>query len=291
MQHNTQNNNFRPSSQYQTNMSRQFGNLQQAFSNNQQIIERPDFANKGNVIHNNMADLLKDQKVVEYKIHIDSKDRDTSVNKSPFNFKVTFGENKSFKINRKFFNVKYVNVDCIILPKHVSIDVSRITSDLIYPTSSNIAADIVDSSNPLTKLTANKYIILKIEELGSQRIMGTSTLLDNNTFILCHERCMGLDCDVWRPIHGTIVFPSTQPLTISQLTIKLYDFMGNEIKLVDQNGNDIIKNNITGAGKNYINYVKDNYLNDSVVYTDNIEQMTVMMTFGVVENEMAINNC
>ncbi len=286
-----QNNKFRPTSQYQMNMSQQFGNIQQAFSNNNQIIERPDFTNRGNIIHNNMGDSLRDQKISEYKIHIDSRDRDTSVNKSPFNFKIPFGESKSFKIDKRFSNVKYVSVDSVILPKNVAIDVSRIGSTILYPAESRIADNIQTSINPLTKLPANKFLVLKIEELSNSKIMGTSPYLDSNTFILYYDKCMGLDGDLWKPIHSTIIYPTSQPFTISQMSIKLYDFMENEVKLVDQNGNDIIKNNITGTSKNYLNFVSDNYSSSSVVYTDRVEQMIVMMTIGVIENELTINNC
>lgn len=272
-------------------MSSQFGNINNAFNQNQTLIERPDFTNRGGIIHNNMGDLLRDQKLVEYNVHINSKDRDTYINKSPFNFKIVFGESKSFKIDKKLLNVKYITLDYVILPKNVAIDVSRINFGIIYPTGSEITPGISPSSNNLTKLKSNYYLILKIEEIGSSRRMGTSPMIDSNTFILYHDKSMGLDGDLWRPIHGTIVYPSVQPLTLSQMSIKLYDFQENEIKIVDQNGNDIIKNNISGVGKNYLNYIKDNNDNDSVIYTNNVIQMLIMMTVGVVENELSISNC
>jgi hypothetical protein len=100
---------------------------------------------------------------------------------------------------------------------------------------------------------------------------------------------MGIDGHLWKPIHGIIVYPSSQPLTLSNMTISLYDFMDNQIKIYDQNGNDIIKNNITGIDKNYINYIKNND-NPTVVYTDNIIQMTIMLTIGVLDNELSIMN-
>lgn len=284
------NRNFRPSSQFQNNMSQQFGNIQQAFSGNPTMIERPDFTNRGGIIHNNMGDSIRDQKITEYKVHIDSRNRDTSVNKSPFNFKVSCGDTKAFKINRKFIGVKYISVDHVILPKNIAVDVSRIGSDIMYPAGSEVVSSIQPSTNALTDLTSNKFLVLKIEELTSSKILGTSTQLDGNTFLLYHDKNMGLDGDLWRPIHGTIVYQSSQPLVISQMTMTLYDFMENEIKIVDQNGNDIIRNNITGISKNYLNYIKDNSTNSSAIYTDRVEQMIVMMTIGVIENEMSITN-
>lgn len=289
--HNRYNQGFNGISQSQLNMTQQFGNIPIAFGTNATMIERPDFTNRGGIIHNNMGDILRDQKIVEYKIKINSQDRDTSVNKSPFNFKIPFGESKNFKIDRKLPFVKYISIDSVILPKSIAIDVSRVETPLIYPAGSEIATGITESVNKLSTLTSNHYLILKIEELSSPKLMGTSPLLDGNTFVLYHDKCMGLDGDLWKPLHTTIVYPSSQPLTISQLTIKLYDFMENEIKIVDQNGNDIMRNNITGINKNYINFIKDNSTNSSAIYTDKVTQMMVMMTVGVIENELSINNC
>ncbi len=289
-----QNNGFyqgpKPSSQQQMNMSQHYGNISQAFKNGQSIIERPDFTNRGNVIHNNMGDSLRDQKITEYKVHIHSKDRNTSINQSPFNFKIPFGSTQSFKIDKKFTHVKYISIDAVILPKNVAVDVSRVGESILCPASTEYISGAQNSINPLTKLTANKYLVLKIEELGNFRNMGTSKLIDSNTFLLYHDKCMGIDGNLWRPIHTTTVYPTSQPFVLSNMTIKLYDFMDNEVKIVDHNGNDIIKNNITGVGKNYINYVKDNDSLDSVVYTDNVIQMTVMLTIGVIENELTITN-
>lgn len=287
------NHEVKSSSQQQMNISQQYGNISQAFRNNQSMIDRPDFTNRGNVIHNNMGESLRDQKITEYKIHIHSKDRNTNISQSPFNFKIPFGSTQSFKIDKKFTHIKYISIDAVILPNTVAIDVSRADVSVLCPTSSEYGeyiGGVLDSTTPLTTLTENKYLVLKIEELGNFRNMGTSSQIDSNTFLLYSDKSMGIDGTLWRPIHSTVVYPTSQPFMLSNMTIKLYDFMDKEIKIVDQNGNDIIKNNISGAGKNYINYVKDNNNSEHVVYTDSVTQMTVMLTIGVIENELSITN-
>lgn len=266
-----------------------YSNISQAFSNNQQIIAKPDFTNMGNVIHNNMGDSLRDQKITEYKIHINSKDRNLSVDASPFSFKLPFGSTQSFKIDKKINQVKYISIDAVILPKNVAIDISNIEESIISPVGSSYVSSTISSSNPLTQLTANKYLVLKIEELKNLKNMTTSDELNSNTFILYHDKCMGLDGGLWRPIHGTIVYPTSQPFVLSNMSISLYDFMNNPIKIVDHLGNDIVKKTMIGSSKNYINYVESNY-SDSIVYTKNIIQMSVMLTVGAIENELTISN-
>lgn len=276
--------------QQQNRQFNNYGNISQAFQENQQIISKPDFTNKGNVIHNNMGDSLRDQKIIEYKIHINSKDRNTSVDKSPFYFKIPFGSTQAFKIDRKINQVKYISVDAVILPKNVAIDVSKASDSKLCPAGSTYLNDSLLSTNPLTTLTANKFLILKIEELTNSRNMSTSDELNSNTFILYHDKSMGIDGTLWRPIHGIIVYPTSQPFILSNMTISLCDFMNNQIKIVDHLGNDIMKSQISEVGKTYLNYIKDNSNSESVVYTDNVIQMSVLLTVGSIENELTINN-
>lgn len=273
--------------------SQQYGNINQAFSNPKSIIDRPDFTNKGYMLHNNMGDSLRDQRITEYKIHIHSKDRNISSNPSPFSFKLPFGSTQSFKIDRKFNQVKYVSIDYVILPRNIAIDTSRCTDStkILIPSGSNyISGGSETVANPMSKLAANKYLVLKIEEFSNSKNLGTSPEIENNTFILYHDKYMGIDGGLWKPLHQTIVYPTSQLFNITNMSVKLYDFMNNEIKVVDQNGNDIIKNNMSGTNKNYIKYISDNADLDSVAYTDNVTQMTIMMTIGVIENELTIIN-
>jgi hypothetical protein len=264
-------------------------NINKAFSNNKEVIGKPDFTNRGNMMHNNMGDSLKDKIITEYKLHINSKDRDTTTYPSPFHFKLQFGSTQSFSINKKFTQVKYITIDNLILPKNVAIDVSRVSESIICPAGSEFTTNVLNSINPLTKLTANKYIVLKINELDNIKTMSTSSELNGNSFIFYRDKCMGIDSDLWRPIHGTVVFYTSYLFTLSNMTISLYDFMDNPIKIVDHENNDIIKYNITGLNQNYINYI-DNTDSVSSTYTNNIIQMNILMSVGVIENELTINN-
>lgn len=272
-----------------TFQNKTYENISQAFQNNQQIIGKPDFTNRGNVIHNNMGDSLRDQKITEYKIHINSKNRNTSVDRSPFSFKLPFGSTQSFKIDRKINQVKYISIDAVILPRNVAIDVTKINDSILCPANSTYVNDSESSNNPLTNLIANKYLILKIEELQNSKNMSTSDELNSNTFILYHDKHMGIDGTLWRPIHGTIVYQTSQPFILSNMTISLYDFMNNKINVVDHLGNDIIKKPITGTNKNYIDFIENNN-SDSINYTNNVIQMSVLLTVGAIENELTISN-
>ena len=132
-----------------------------------------------------------------------------------------------------------------------------------------------------------KYLILKINELDSDRNLGTSSFIERNTFILFNDGSMGIDNVMWKPIHPTIIYSNSEPFTFSNLTMTFYDETENEIKLVDQNGNEIINKTITGlVGTDYNKFVKDNNNVDSVTYTDRITQVVFNFTVGVIENEL-----
>lgn len=289
---------FMPVSQqsmYQQQIGGQFNSLNGkagAFSRNQPLIEKPNFTNDGMVLHNNMGDILNDPRIVEYKVHISTKDRDRTMFPSPFKVKVPLGTNDYFSIKKKFKKVKYISLDSVIMPRSISIDVSHATdsSPNIYPTGSIYANGILNSNNIFTTLINNKYIVLKINELNTSKNLGTSTLLDGNTFILYDDGSMGIDNIMYRPIHGTIIYPNSSPYELSELNLSFYDEDGNILKLVDQNGNDIINSTISGTNTNYNTFVSNNNNISSVQYTDKVTQILFNFTIGVIENELSITN-
>lgn len=266
-------------------------NMNVAFQQNKTLIDQPDFSNKGGVIHNNLGSNLLEQKIVEYKLHINSEDRDLSSHKSPFNFKIQLRSNSNYSIGYDFTNIKYISIDSIILPRTTSIDISDISNNNIYPTGSHYSNTSVSPSNILSNLKNRKYLLLNIKELDSNTNLGTSTQLGGANFILTDSSHMGLDNICWKPLHSsTIVFSNSSKPQIHELTIKIYDENGNLLTLTDQSGIKIIGNNIQGTLNDYIQFVSNNEANDSVKYTNSVTQVLINMTIGVVENEMNTNN-
>jgi hypothetical protein len=256
---------------------------------NDNLIDRPDFVNRGGVIHNNLGDKLLAEHVSEYKIHIASSDRNTDSHRSPFAMKVYFGSGlKDPSISRKFKNIKYISIDSIVLPRTIAIDVSNVNiNGNIYPCESAYSSIARNSVSSLTTLKNHKFIVVKINELSSNKNLGTSNLLDSDTFAFVPDYCMGSDNVMWKPMHNNRnIYPNSILHNISSLTITVYDEYGNVLSLVDHNGNKIIGKNISGINFDYIDYVSNESDNTSVAYTDNVTQVIYNFTFGVIENEL-----
>lgn len=121
-------------------------NFNEGYAQPNQIIEKSNFINSGNLLHNNLHDNLLTENIVENYINIDSDDRKIETYPDPFNYVVTFkslGKTvyKPFKnkkgnyfsdeeaeipetpgpvIMRPFKNVKFVKLDHVILSRYNS---------------------------------------------------------------------------------------------------------------------------------------------------------------------------
>lgn len=203
--------------------NRYFSNVQDSFSQNKPLIERQEYVNTGNILHNNLAENLLSENVFEYNIYIDSADRDISKYYSPFEFKVYFSEIADYpKIDQNFKNVKYINLNYIILPptnvlfanntliadKEPNPDVNyglfrgnyltfSSNNQYTFPGGTAIIPS-VPTLNPGVKwpvqsnpITTNKYLILKIKELDNLRVKSTSenntSGIDKNSFVLFYD--------------------------------------------------------------------------------------------------------
>lgn len=262
-----------------------------AFNRNDPIINKPNFTNDGKILHNNMGDCLHELKVSEYKITIHTKDRDVLKLPSPFKIKIPCNNsNESFSIKTKLTKVKYITLDSVILPKNIAIDISQALEQKLYPAGSKFTSNIQDSVNQFTKLSNNRYLILKIKELETNKLLGTSTLLDRNTFMLYEKECLGIDGSMWKPIHSTIVFPNSNPFELKELTLTLYDEDENELKIVGHDGSNIMTSTISGTSKSYNDFILTYLNNPSVAYTNKVTQAIFNFSIGHIENEMTINN-
>ena len=222
--------------------NRYFSTVQEGFSQNKPLIERQEYVNTGNILHNNLAENLLSENVFEYNIYIDSADRDITKYYSPFEFKVYFSEiADSPKIDQNFKNVKYINLNYIILPPtNVLFANNTLIQDnagknyglfqgnyltfssnnqYIYPNSNpSVTIPSVPTLNPGVKwpvqsnpITTNKYLILKIKELDNLRVKSTSANntsgIDKNSFVLFYDDDIN-DCNgnntgsIWKTKFG-----------------------------------------------------------------------------------------
>lgn len=284
---------YQPMSQQQMLRSQNMTSINQAFSQNHPIIDTPDYTNSGKLLHNNLGDKLLNEYLIEYKMHIDSTDRDTSVFQSPFKIKLSFGnDNNSLNIERKFKNIKYISIDSIILPRTISIDTQYIsTNKNIYPTGTTFSKNsqtAATATDNMTILANRKYLILKISELTSDQILSTSSLLTRDSILLTPDYSIGLDNVVWVPLHNSkIIYQNSSLSALSYLTFNLYDENGDDLNFYNNSGQALIGSTVTAIdGTNYNNYVKVNDTNLTVLYTSKVNQVLYNITFGVIENEL-----
>ena len=64
---------------------------EKAMTENTPILSRPNFQNKNNTLDPNLNDFLNKETIFEYRLNIDSSDRDANIYPDPFEYIVTFG--------------------------------------------------------------------------------------------------------------------------------------------------------------------------------------------------------
>lgn len=231
-----------------------FSNFSTAYNSNRSIIEPYDYRNTGRMLHNNVGEDVLDEHIVEYRINIDSLDRDIKTYPDPFSFRVQFdapssgyvrteslknGElittNDYFngapgpKINRKFRNVKYIKLDSVVLPQYSQ-------------TKENISGEIVFDKD--SYLLDDRFVMLEIDELNdSKRVYSTSDAgmrvnPDNGNIIkvprpfgtIYPDTKLGDVYYIGTPYNSNKIYNSADLGNINKLTIKFYDSCGRPLK-------------------------------------------------------------
>lgn len=235
-----------------SNITNTFSNFDKSFLSNQQIIGKNDFKNKNDLIHNNLSDNILFEKISDYQINVDSNDRKINVYPNPFKFTVNFGGSGSQVLNtkntnkykddkiddtyfegtpgpvidRKFKNVKYIKIDYLILPR------------IIKLCNSNGKYEF-ETNETNSCLTSFGYLILKINEMSSSRILGTNNLLSDNSFVLYPDKTLGNDYIMWVTSIGSKFFNNSNLGNLDKLTISILTPNGKQLAFIDSKGKDI----------------------------------------------------
>ncbi len=280
--------NYNPLTTNNNIFSRQ-NNFNQAFLPNSTVLEKTDFRNKGEVLHNNLGDNLLLEQLTEYYINIDSKDRTVEVFTNPFNFYITFGgigksierwgkdktEKKAFNgtpspvIERSFQNVKFIKLDNVILPN--SIAITR-TSDAVCEI----------SQDPTYDLTKYKYLLIRIKELCCDKIFSTNPVQGDSTFLLYPDKVMGENHTMWLSTFSVRLFQTSKLFNLTKLTIEIIDPLGNPIYVYDADTNKVI---------NFAT-IDDDFPEDEAACIKELSskfQMNLSFIVGVIENELNTN--
>lgn len=265
-------------SQYNKNIY----SLNDSYKQNNELIGKTDFKNYGHIIHNNIADNIFLERITEYQINIDSNDRKILVYPSPFKFVVSFGgsggqviNNKHGKnnddyfegtpgpiIDRKFKNVKYVKLDYIMLPRFCKLSHHNDKYEI----------ENLEGNN----FSNYGYLILKINELSSGRILGTNTLISDDSFIIYPDKIMGPDFMMWSTSNGSRIFNNSSLGNIDKLTISILTPTGQQLYFYDSMGNSI-----------QFDKIYKNCSSTSPIF--NKLKCYASILIGVVENEINTN--
>jgi len=237
----------------------------ESFAKQNQIIDPINYVNRNEVLHNNISDHVLDEHVVEYRLDIDSLDRDIKVYPNQFDFIIHFapqpggivrteiienGEVKTVNdkfqgaprphINKEFRNVKYVKLDSIVLPQFS--DIKREDGKWIFDKDSFLVDD--------------RFVALGIKELTDSniRIYGTSDdsvrITDNGDILtpkrnfatIFPDKKLGKSYYVGTPYNGSKIFNNSLLGNIKKLTIQFYDSCGQQLKFSNEvSFNELIK--------------------------------------------------
>jgi hypothetical protein len=275
--------------------------LQQSFTPNRQLIPPTDYKNNGQILHNNLNDKIQAEGLEEYNITIDSSDRNYKSQPSLFNFTTSFGNvNYEPNIKRNFRNVKYVTLNYVLLPRTMCINTTNAYPNCEPPIPvPSTYKDILPSAvsrccqQDLDKylksnLDHHPFLIVKIKELETHKSIASSSLLDENTFMIIPDRRLR-DMEIWKPLRSTVSYKNSLLHNFDKLTLTVMDENGKELSLYDEDGKDIIRCSLGNRIQmNYNEYVNENKnYNKSVFYTDTVTRVIYNFSFGVIENEMS----
>jgi hypothetical protein len=253
-----------------------------AFRANKPLIEHQTYKNCHTTLHDNLNDTLQSEVIVEYRINIDSSDRDPAYYPNPFQYSVNFGpvsggsinqhvwidENKKNLgkmivkqfvpglpkpcINQAFKNVKYIRIDNIILPRFRTLSKTGLDYNLEGPTLDN---EIFLYLNIKEMPTKNTFGTNTVNEKGN--ILYPDTIRDN--YFSCITRHIG------------IVFDDNMLGNISKMTFEFLDRFGNPITIISPDPVDLDPNNKESLN----NAFNKNFQNH------------ITLVFGIVENQLS----
>jgi hypothetical protein len=194
-----------------------------AYKKGETFLTKPDTSNPGTLWHNNMGKNVLDEHIVEYKIMVDSKDRDITKYPNPYSYKVTFnpisGETDPV-IDLKKKNIKYIKLETICMPQF-----SQIKED---PDNPGYWIYDVDSA----RLT-DRYTIFDVKEFHNLKSEGakaraTNLTLEKSFGTITMDKLLGTKFFTGNPFCSKI-FTDDNLYDLNSMTIKFYDSFGDQL--------------------------------------------------------------
>jgi len=226
------------STQMSINKSGQ-NNFNTAYQQNQQFIPAQEYTNNGQLIHNNVESNMLNENYIDYTIHVDSTDRNTSVYPNPYSFVLTFGgagpgKNKYFDshgnlhvndyvgapdpiIDKKFRNVKNVILDKIFFPRYIGFERTGTPGNYDY-------------SGNVTLASRYRYVVVRIKELDNNRMFSTNNFVRDDSFVMYNDKTLGeANVGIWIASPYKRFYLRSALKNIDKFTIEIVDPKGNLI--------------------------------------------------------------
>ena len=234
------------------------------FDNVSVLQQKTDFSYKNNTLVDNLNDNLLKENVNEYRLNIDSYDRDFILYPDPFSFSLTlaplasnskniskeksndiislYSKNSNYFIDEQTFinntnkgaitkdfkNVKFVRLDALLMPRY---NTFKINPD--WDKDGTMDRFIVDE-NPDESLFNDRYVQLRIKELKENNNYSTNALTDNS-FIVIPDKQWGNIYYKGLPYYAVKLYQDSSLGNLNKLSFDLFTSFGEQIKINTQN--------------------------------------------------------
>lgn len=243
-------------------------NFDKSYEKHDPIIEKINYTNQREVLHNNIAEDVLDEHITEYRINIDSLDRDIKVYPDPFCFTVKFNppssstlrtesyQNGKFTaindffsgppkphIGKEFRNVKYVKLENVVLPQFSDIIEEDVSDNETPDSEDSLAYNSNFKLDPDSFLVDDRFVALAIKELDINRTCSTvddSVRLDTETGklitppkpfgLIFPDKLLGRVYYLGTPFYASTIYDNSDLGNLKQLTIQFYDSCGTPLK-------------------------------------------------------------
>lgn len=205
------------------------------------IFSNHNFINKGDLLNNNLQNILLNEEIREYDVMIDSKDRNYQVYPDPFNYEVRFSplpktieyiggrkivhEEPGPTINDNFINVRYIRLANAVLPLYTRIRTVEEKDD----NDEIVCVPKVDTYN---RLTENLYIVLSLgDEYSDPNYKSTNDVLSDSFAVIYYDHLLSDTHYMGLASNGIKIFQQDQLAKIDKLRISFMNPYGAPLRV------------------------------------------------------------
>lgn len=227
------------------------------FQDNSILQQRVDFSYKNNTLVHNLNDNLLKENINEYRLNIDSYDRDQTIFRDPFTFNITlaplatrvkqqpvkeliplYSTNPKYIIDenelvinknkgsltKDFKNIKFIRLDALIMPRYNTFILN--TEWDLTVTKDRFVID----NDPAKSLFNDRYVQLQIKELKENNNYSTNVITDNS-FIVIPDKQWGELYYKGLPYYAIKLYQDSALGNLNKLTFDFYNSFGEKITI------------------------------------------------------------